>query len=86
MKTYNHITTIEIDEVYKAVSIDFKSDGRTEVEILKITDLDNGDAIAPDLNGQMTKIGEVCLYDDLLGFAADMQADRLANGMYSFAL
>jgi hypothetical protein len=73
MATYNHITIIEIDEVLTAVSIDFETDSEGNPEILKMTNLDNGDAIAPDLLGETDT-------DDILRicheFAANMEADK----------
>lgn len=65
MKHYNHITTLQDNT---PVSIDFESDGFT-VEISKMTDLNNGDAIAPDL---LYEDSCVDLYNELMEFAAEM--------------
>lgn len=85
MKHYNHITTLEIDEVETVVSIDFESDGFS-VEIQKITDLDSGDAIAPDLTGQITEIAETALYNELMQFSTDFEADKESRRRFSYAL
>jgi hypothetical protein len=71
MKTYQHITTIEIDDIYHVVSIDFEVDNDGNPEILKITDLETTEVINEnkvwDLDG---------LYKSLHEFAADFEADN----------
>lgn len=78
MKHYNHITTLEIDEIETVVSIDFESDGFS-VEIEKITDMESGDAIAPDLAGEITEIQKTCLIDELAEFAANFEAANIRH-------
>lgn len=78
MKHYNHQTTLEIDEVLTVVSIDFESDGFS-VEIEKITDMESGDAICPDLTGDITEIQKTCLINELAEFAANFEAERYSN-------
>jgi hypothetical protein len=65
MKHYNHITTLSDNT---PVSIDFESDGFT-VQIGKMTDLNTGDAICPDLLGE---INADELNAELMEFAAEI--------------
>lgn len=71
-KNYNNITTIQIDEEYVPVSVDFQIDSDGDVDILKMTDLSSGDAIAPDLLGE---IDIHDLYKECREMAADLEAD-----------
>lgn len=64
-KHYNHITTLSDNT---AVSIDFETDGFTVI-IGKITDLTTGDAIAPDLLGE---VDAAELESELLEFSAEL--------------
>jgi molybdenum cofactor biosynthesis enzyme MoaA len=73
MTKYNHVTTIEVDEVYIPISIDFTKDNGGDIEIVKMTHLINGDAIAPDLLGIFDTNN---LYNELHEFAADLDADN----------
>lgn len=73
MTKYNHITTIEIDEIITVVSIDFETDCEGDPTILKMTELTTGDAIAPDLLGE---IYNYSLLRELHEFAADMMAEK----------
>lgn len=75
MKHYQHITNLEIDEIETVVSIDFESDGFS-VEIEKITDMESGAAIAPDLTGEITEIQNTCLINELCEFAANYEASN----------
>lgn len=73
MTNYNHVTTIEVDENYLAVSIDFQKNNNGEIEIVKMTDVITGDAIAPDLLGEFNADN---LHKELHEFAADLDADK----------
>lgn len=82
MKTYQHISTLEIDEIETIVSIDFESNGR-EVSILKMTDLESGDAICPDL---LSEISAITLSEELAEFAANFEANKACNGRFSYSV
>lgn len=85
MKHYNYITSLEINEVETVVSIDFESDG-FEVEIIKMTDMETGDCIAPDLGDELTEVAKTALLNELMEFAADFEHNRRSNSFYSVNL
>jgi len=70
-----HYTTIEIDEIDTEVKIEFES-RFGEIEIIKITDIGTGNAIAPDLfNDRLAN----SIYAELHEVAADYNAETLAE-------
>lgn len=73
MKTY--ITTIEIDECDTKVQIDYTVEFG-EVKIDLITDLQTGDAIAPDLMSEMTA---TILNEELYEWAQNSEQIELEN-------
>lgn len=70
-----HHTTVDIDEIETEVLIEF-SIVFNEVEIQKITDLETGVAICPDLEGQMTSVGFDSLYSELHEAGCNQLAER----------
>lgn len=64
--------TIEIDEVETEVCIEFENQFG-DIEITKMTDVESGDAIAPDL---MTPRHYGWLLEDLMETEADIKAEK----------
>lgn len=64
------ITTIEIDEIDTEVSIEF-TNHFGEIEVLKVTDAETGDAICPELPNEV--------YRDMLEMWADSLADKYGS-------
>lgn len=71
----NHITTLEVNEETIVVSIDFENHfGQIEIE--KITNIETGDAIAPDL---WSEIQAEMIYNELHEFSAEFESVETEN-------
>lgn len=75
MKLY---TTIEIDETETELAVEFTAIFG-EVEIQKITDVVTGDAICPDLLGEIDGMALDTLYNECYEFAANNEVIPVEN-------
>lgn len=75
MKLY---TTIEIDETLTELAVEFTA-LFGDVEIQKITNVVTGDAICPDLLGEIDGMALDALYDECFEFAANNEVIPVEN-------
>lgn len=76
MKTYT--TEVEINEVDTKIEVDYEMYfGQAEINC--ITNLENGEVIRPDIDGSMTAIAVIALYEELYEWAQTEDQISLEN-------